>query len=269
MPTPDQPFDTLVSTTRTAPGRHRWEVTDGWQQGRGAFGGLVVGALVRALEAEAGSPERPLRSLTAELCGPTLPGEAELSVEVLRSGTGVTTAACKLVQLGEVQAHAVAAFGKARPVVKDARWLSPPPLSDWRGLEPLPVEPPLGPVFAKWFSFRTDGPLPLSGQEPPETHGWIFPKSPGVLRDNALVAACTDAWWPALYTTLDGPRPMATLAFTLQLLGTLEGLPPDAPLFFRSRAPVLQDGYCVEFREVWGSDGRLLALNQQTIAVLK
>ncbi|MEN9798963.1 MAG: hypothetical protein RL653_2659 [Pseudomonadota bacterium] len=269
MRTPDLPFDVLVSSTRVAPGRRRWEVTDGWQQGRGAFGGLVVGAVVRALEAEAGSPDRPLRSLTAELCGPTLPGEAELEVDVLRTGTGVTTAACRVVQGGEVQAHAVGAFGKARPLLPDARWVTPPALSDFAALEPLPVEPPLGPVFAQWFTFRTDGPLPLSGQLPPETHGWIFPKSPGAARDAALLAGCVDAWWPALYTSLDGIRPMATLAFTLQLVGTLDGLPADAPVFFRSRAPLVQDGYMVEFRELWGVDGRLLALNQQTIAVLK
>jgi len=269
MRSPDAPFDTLVATTRRAPGVHDWEVVDGWQQGRGAFGGLVVGALVRALEAEAGSPERRLRSLTAELVGPALPGPAEVKVEVLRAGTGVTTATCRLVQGGEVQAHAVGAFGKARAHLPDGRWMTPPEMGDWRALPPLPVEPPLGPVFAAWFDFRSDGPLPLSGQDVPETHGWIFPRNPGPTRDAALVAACTDGWWPSLYVVAEGIRPMATLAYTLQLLDPVEGLPADAPFFFRSRAQLLHEGYLVEFRELWGVDGRLLALNQQTIALLK
>ena len=269
MRSPDAPFDSLCATTRRAPGVYDWEVVDGWQQGRGAFGGLVVGALVRALEAEGGSAERQLRSLTAELCGPVLPGPAELRVELLRAGTGVTTAACRLLQGGEVQAHAVGAFGKARPHLPDAGWVSPPQLGNWRALPTLPVEPPLGPVFARWFDFRSDGPLPLSGQAEPQTHGWIFPRAPGPTRDAALLAACADGWWPSLYVVAEGIRPMATLAYTLQLVGTQEGLPAEAPFYFRSRAQWLHAGYLVEFRELWGVDGRLLALNQQTIALLK
>ncbi|MBM4381675.1 MAG: thioesterase family protein [Deltaproteobacteria bacterium] len=266
---PDAPLDTLVTPTPRSPGLYDWEVVDGWQQGRGAFGGLVVGALLRALEGAAGSPERPLRSLSVELCGPALPGPSELRVEVLRAGTGVTTAACRLVQGGEVQAHAVGAFGKARPHLADGRWHTPPQMGVWRALPPLPVEPPLGPVFARWFDFRTDGPLPLSGEAVPQTHGWIFPKTPGPTRDAALVAACADAWWPALYVVAEGIRPMATLAYTLQPVDSPAGLPEDAPFFFRSRAELLHQGYMVEFRELWGVDGRLLALNQQSIALLK
>ena len=58
--------------------------------------------------------ERPLRSLTAELCGPVMPGPATISVEPLRRGSGVTTLAARLEQGGEVLAHVVGVFGRPR-----------------------------------------------------------------------------------------------------------------------------------------------------------
>ncbi|HET9990839.1 MAG TPA: acyl-CoA thioesterase domain-containing protein, partial [Kofleriaceae bacterium] len=102
------PLDELLAPTSTT----TLAVPDTWQQGRGAFGGFVTGAMVRALEASA--PGRPLRSLTAELCGPLVAGEAEVGIEVLRAGNAVTTSAIRLVQGGEVQAHGVGVLGKER-----------------------------------------------------------------------------------------------------------------------------------------------------------
>lgn len=65
-----------------------------------------------------------------------------------------------------------------------------------------------------------------------------------------------------------GPRPMATIAFTLDIAGGLDGLDPDAPVLYRAAAPVCTDGYVLETRELWGSDGRLVAINQQTFVII-
>ena len=59
-----------------------WTVPDGWQQGRGAFGGLVLGALVRAAQASEPEAARRPRVVTGELCGPALPGPTTLTVEL-------------------------------------------------------------------------------------------------------------------------------------------------------------------------------------------
>ena len=110
---------------------------------------------------------------------------------------------------------------------------------------------------------------PFSGGSAPVTAGWIRPKRPAARRDAAFLATCADTWWPALYTVLDAPRPMATLAFGFQPLGDCAGLEPDAPLLVRGAVQAVHGGYSVEFRELWGHDGRLLALSQQTFGVLK
>lgn len=268
LPSPDSPLDRLFQPTRTAEG---WaiQLPDGWQQGRGAFGGLVTAVMIRAMEEMLGDPDRPLRSLTAELIGPAQPGASELQVEPLRAGNAVTTLACRLVQGSEIQAHGVGVFGKARVPDRDALALTAPQPPDWRTLEPIPVEPPLGPPFARFFDFRSASAMPYSGAGEAVVEGWIRPKHPGEKRDAAFVAAVMDAWWPALLATETTPRPMATVAYTLQLCGTTDGIDPAAPWKFRSRDVVVRDGYFVELRELWSPDDRLLALNQQTFAIIK
>ncbi len=78
-----------------------------------------------------------------------------------------------------------------------------------------------------------------------------------------------DAWWPAALVRFDTLRPMATIAFTLDVVGGADGLDPTAPLLYRATAPVCTSGYCLETRELWSEDGRLVAINHQTFVVIQ
>ncbi len=270
MSTSTPTYDALITATAQGADAYAWEVPDGWQQGRGAFGGLVTGALVRALEVSLDDPTRALRSLTATLCGPVLPGRAHVKVETLRGGTGVTSLAARIEQGDEVQAHAVGIFGRHR--VADGDWLDrpAPDMPDWRDMPIAPIAPPLGPAFARHMRYRIAGAPPLGGSAGTRhASGWVQAASPGAPRDAAYLAALIDAWWPTAYQTITAPRPMATLAYTLELIGDWEGLDPDAPLFYQATSWAARGGYMVEFRELWGEDGRLMALNQQTIALIR
>jgi hypothetical protein len=260
---------TAVTTpTRTADGRYTIDVPDGWQQGRGAFGGLVIANLIRAAEATVAAPDRPLRSLTAAICGPVVTGPADIDVEILRAGSGSTTVAARLVQDGAVQAHGVGILGRSR--ARDLDWApANVVIASWKDAPVSPIAPPFGPTFAPHFEFRSTGPLPFSGAFTARAAGWIRPRRPGPARDAAYLAACIDAYWPCLLARLNEPRPAATVAFSLQITGDPGGLDPDAPLYYEAESPSLHEGYAVELRTLRGADGRLLALNQQTFTVIK
>jgi hypothetical protein len=176
--------------------------------------------------------------------------------------------AARLLQEGELRAHAVGVFGRARNAEAPHVELPPPPAQGWRALPPLPVEGPW-PTFARHFEFRSEGPFPFMGASEARTEGWVRARAAGAMGSAALLAAHADAWWPAILNRMTEPRPVGTIAFTLQLLGTLEGLDPEAPFFHRARALATAEGYSMELRELWGEDGRLLALNTQTIAVIR
>jgi acyl-CoA thioesterase len=258
---------TDACTPRRQGDRYAFDVLPGWQQGRGAFGGLVIGALVRAIEHHTADPARKLRSLTAELPGPALDGTVEITVEALRQGKNLSAVRAALVQGGEVKSHAVAILAATREIARPVAWnqLSPPTLPRWQDLEPIPPIPP--PHFAGHFEQRVVEGLPGSGGEP-RCLGWVRPRDPGPARDAAYIAAMADAWWPAAFR-VTGFRPMATIAYTLEVLGGVDGLDPEAPLIYRAVVPVCAEGYFVETRELWSEDGRLVAINHQTFAIIQ
>jgi acyl-CoA thioesterase len=259
-------------TPRPAGDHYQLEVTPGWRQGRGAFGGLVVGALIRAIEARTADPSRKVRSVTAELPGPVEHGTVDISVETLRQGKNVSTARAALSQHGEIRSHAVAILGAPRAGTQQAGWndLTRPELPPWTEIAPAPIGSAggPGPEFAQHFEFRLVEGLLLSGSTAP-VRGWIRARDPGAPRDAAYLAAMIDAWWPVAFIRLGELRPMATIAFTLDLVAGLDGLDPAAPLGYRATAPVCTDGYCLETRELWGADGRLVAINHQTFVIIQ
>lgn len=260
---------TDVSTPRPDGHGFRLEVPPGWRQGRGAFGGLSICAAIRAIEARVADPRRRVRSVTAELTAPVEAGPAELAVDVLRSGSSVTVARAALVQAGETRAHAVAVLAASRPGAGELAWceLEPPRAPPWRELAPAPFGGPPAPEFTQHFEYRiTEGQLASGGAA--RCVGWVRPREPGATRDAGYIAALADAWFPATLVRARQMRPLATIAYTLEILGDLDGLDPAAPLLYRGVVPVSAAGYFVEARELWGEDGRLVALNHQTFAII-
>src|SRR5262249_36607187 len=106
--------------------------------------------MIRALEASA--PDRPLRSLTAQLCGPLQPGDATLERTVLRAGNAVTTTTVRVVQGGEVLAHGVGVLGRARIDAAPRTELVAPTLPPWAEVAAIAVDG--GPLFAHHFEYR-------------------------------------------------------------------------------------------------------------------
>jgi acyl-CoA thioesterase len=264
-------FSLLTTPTRRSDHDFAIDFPDHWQQGRGAFGGLIVATMWRAARACEPEADRTLRSLTAELVGPVQPGPATLRVEMLRRGNGVSTLAVRLEQGDELLAHAVVVLGRAR--LQRERWtrLPPPAPPPFAEVAPLPASPTNAAAFAQFFEFRPTGPLPFQGTPDllPRTSGWVRLRAVADQLTAGELIALADAWWPCVLVPERTPRPAATLAFTFELLHDPAHLRPLAPVFHRAEAIAAQDGYSVELRELWSEDGELLALNQQTFALIK
>ena len=255
-----------------------WQVPDGWQQGRGAYGGLVIATMVQAVLMATRDPDRTVRSITAELCGPVMVGPARVVVEVLRNGSGMTTAAVRVVQaeVGKegvsapvVQSHAVIILGKRR--VEGHAWNELRPLSvpSWQESQPQDRFVEQIPAFARQFEYRVVGPAPYSRHAEAVAAAWIRPVEAVSRADALWVVALSDVVWPSMITRFAVPRPMATISYMLEIVDDLDGVDPQVPVLHVGRTPVSQQGYTVEFRELWGADGRLLALNQQTIVMIR
>jgi hypothetical protein len=173
----------------------------------------------------------------------------------------------RLSQEKELKAHAVIVLGRRREgptLVGVAKPAMPP----WEGVEAL--EPsPMMPHFTQNLRYRPTGPLRFTGEREGRSSGWIQFRDPGPARDAPFVVGLADAWWPAIFAVLDAPRPMATLTFTLDLIGDLDGLDPELPLYHDARTLAVAEGYQPELRTLWGADGRLVAVNHQTFVIIK
>jgi acyl-CoA thioesterase len=257
----------VTTPLRLDEGHFSLDVADGWQQGRGAFGGLVLGAMTRALEQHLARPEWPLRALNAEIFAPVVAAPAAIEVEMLRRGTGVATLSARLAQEGEARARATAAFGKPRLTDRESVFLEPPSMPPFEEVGVAPIGPPLGPAFAQHLEYRPTSPPWNRGHQ--RVEGWIrFREASRGIGAPEIVALC-DSYYPAAWGTETTPRPMSTLAFTIEIVSDLAGLGATDPYFYRAHVAAAHDGFSVEFRELWHEGGRLLALNQQVFVYVK
>jgi acyl-Coa thioesterase superfamily protein/acyl-CoA thioesterase superfamily protein len=264
-----------ASTPRRVGEGYQLDIAEGWRQGRGAFGGLMVGALIHAIEQHLGDPARTVRSVTAEIPGPVEHGTVDIAAETLRHGKTVSTVRAALSQHGEVRSHAVAILAAARAgsaASVDGSWneLTRPEAPSWTTVAPLAMggRSGRGPEFAQHFEYRVLEGIPMSGGAA-RCLGWVRPHDRSTVRDASYIAAMIDAWWPVALARFSAMRPMATIAFTLEIAGGVGGLDPEAPLLYRATAPVATEGYCLETRELWSEDGRLVAINHQTFMIIQ
>lgn len=263
--------DLLAGSTPepVSPGRFVWVVPDVWQQGRGAFGGLVLGALVRAIESSEPEKDRVVRSVTAEIAGPVLPGEATIEVVQNRRGNGLSAWNATLYQQDQGLVRCSAVLARARNSDPLSIHLPTPSPPAWSDVPAMPIDTPGTPVFTRHMELRPMPPFPFSGAEESLAGGWLRTRHPLPALGAPEIVALADVWWPSALATVRAPRPMGTVAFTLQYFPPAVPLDPSLPLYFRGRVVAQQEGFMAELRELWSADLRLVALNQQTIAWIR
>jgi hypothetical protein len=260
-------FERAIALTHPSGDEHTFNLPDGWQQGRGAFGGLVLGAMLDAMIAREEDGARLARTLSGDLCGPALPGPTRILTRVLRRGKSQSNLAAALEQNGALVAHATCVLASERNVKAPPKLsLESPPRPPYESVAPIDLRP-LGPRFAQHYEYRPTSPLPFSGGPRAELTGWLTERVPLSRVTHAAIVARLDAHWPAIYTVETAPRPIATVSFLAELLMDPRTLDPERPLYYRANAVAQAGGYFVEMRELWDGD-ELVALNQQSFAML-
>jgi len=246
-----------------------WTVPEGWHQGRGAWGGLIVAAAVRA--ARAADPAAPaLREISVHMVGPVLAGPAHVTCTLVRRGSATSVWQVAVASSSdETWAVATVVFGGSRaPDVEGHPVLAMPEAPDWQDLPPLMLEPPLAPEFLQHLAVRPVHGYPYSGTSD-DVLAWVAPAVALPEYDDATLTGLVDAMWPAALVQVSTTRPMATLSFSATLLVDPASVDPGAPLLHRGRLLALADGYATESRELWTPDGRLAVHNSQVIAVIR
>ncbi len=262
----DSPFVSATTWSARGGGLYHGGLHPDWFQGRGAYGGLLGGVLLRSMMRELDAPARAPRSLTVHFCAPALEGEASVSVRVERAGRQVTHLSARLEQQGHVVCLASATFAESRETSLSYGTARPPQVPPAGEVPVVPSE--VLPSFARFFEYRwCVGSPPYSGADEALVGGWIRPRVPSPL-DAPLVVALLDSFPPSAFARVEGFCNGATMDYTAHFYVPLPlDAPPDAHYLRTGQSRWAAEGYTDDIAELWSADGRLIAQLRQVAAV--
>ncbi len=264
-------FDRDTEPRPLGNGAFEVRIDRGWWVVRGPNGGYIAALLVRALERAVADAARMLRSLTVHYVRAPGEGEARVETTLERAGRSVTTASARLLQGGQLQALALAAFALPRPSAELHHALRPevPPH------EACPPRSGSGIPIRERFELRfAIGPPPFDGPRSREarTGGWLRLAEPRPL-DAALLVAYADAWPPSVFACSELPQlaggiPTVDLTVHVRTPLPVPGLRAEDPVLVAFRTREVSQGVLEEDGEIWSPDGRLLAHSRQLAILL-
>lgn len=247
-------------------GTYVGEVRAEWTQGRAAFGGVVAGQLLRALELHVPSA-RSLRSALFDFVAPAAIGKVTVEASVLREGRALTHAQARLVQNGEVCALLTAAYGAPRESAVRVTGANAPTIAAPEQIGRLPYIEGVLPRCTQHFDYRWSSPrVPFSGSEQGQIGGWVRHPNGGPV-DAAGVLALIDAWPPALLPLLERPAPASTVTWMVDILGPLPASGTESNAFYRYEADTVAaaDGYGSCEARLWHPSGQLIVASRQFV----
>lgn len=247
-----------------------WMVPDGWQQGRGAWGGLVVAAAVRAAQAAEGG-SRPVRSVTAHMLAPIPAGPTRVVSSEVRRGSSTSTWQIDFYPDGsDLAMSVVVILGEPRPGDR-VEFESPPipTVADWHDVDLIPLGPPIAPPFTQHLQFRIVRGIPYSGSDSEDVVIWLSYPGQQPRIDYAAMLGLVDGPWTVAIARSPQVRPMATLSFMATPVIDPESIDTREPFLYRAQVLGGYDGFLTERRQLWTADGRLAVENLQVITIIK
>ncbi len=263
-------FGRVSAVRALGEGRYACQLAPEWSTLAGINGGMLTAILINAMHAEAGA-DRQVRSLTVHFLRPPKAGDAQIAVEVLRSGQRSSTVRLRLEQDGRhiLEALGTVFVGGLRVV---GTWSPEPPQVEGPATADADMTlegDPRRPAVADHIRYTPRiGPRPLSGTplapgEPARTGGWLELKDPHPIT-SAVLALFTDMWWPAALGPISEMSFNPTIEFTFHQRTMLppEGLPPQ-PLLLDVTTQASLEGLVDEDTRLFTADGTLLAQSRQ------
>jgi acyl-CoA thioesterase len=257
-------FDTDTAVTALGGGVYDARIDGGWWIERGPNGGYIAALLMQAFLAEIADPERHARSMTVHYLAPAVEGPAQMVVHTERAGRLVRYLSARLRQGDRLIATAQAAFAVLNEVGPTFADPSFPDYPHPDAIDHAGDPPGLVPMRQRYEYRHTTG-APWDGPATTaETGGWIRLSEPRPY-DAALIAALSDAWYPAIFTRLTDRFGVPTVDLTVHLrsIHGLQRLAPDDWVAARFRTTVATEGFLEEDGQLWAPDGTLLAHSRQ------
>jgi acyl-CoA thioesterase len=241
------------------------EIPQDWTQGRTTFGGLLAAVAIRGLQTA--SQGRPLRSFLMDCVSPTVPGELNVQVEVLRVGRSLLHTRATLSQAGETRALLLGTFGHPR----DSKLRQDDVSAPKSDLPPdqlvrLPYIEGAMPAYTQHFDYRWTSQHGLfSGAPEGKLSGFVRALDADRV-DSAVIAALIDSFPPPVLTQLRAPAPASTVTWMVNFTHLRPAIALNEFCRYESVTTSASSGYAGVDTRLWDHDGRLLADSRQLVA---
>lgn len=241
----------------------RANVSGRWNIGAVPNGGYVLALVLAAIERVLDKPDA--LTATAHYLRPTIPGPAEIHVEVVKAGKSYATASARLIQESSERARVLATYGELGRASSVHHVTGAPPRV------PAPDEAPgirpseIAPEIAKRFDVRYAA----------ETSSWMRGKKThnaelrGAIRfadgrplDVRSLALFADAFPPPVFDVIE-----VAWVPTLELTVHFRARPKGDWLHSVFRTRFAFGGFLEEDGEIWDETGTLVAMSRQLAAV--
>lgn len=263
--------DTTVE--RVGDGRYAGRIDPGWAviDGAAPNGGYLMALAARAMRDPVPQHPDPV-TLTAHFLAPATVGDAEIEVEVLRSGRRHSTVAATLRQDGQAKVRLLGAFGDltaaAGPTRVDRR---PPELPPLEACTDFTAESRqrarVGGFEAPPIALRFDHRMPSAvlgwaeGRPSGRGHiGGYLRWSDGAPMDTLGLLVVADCYPPAVFDADLGDIGWVP---TIELTVQVRKRPAPGYLTGWFTTEAVTAGYLEEDGEVWDADGDLVVLSRQ------
>lgn len=247
-----------------------------WMQGRAAFGGLVgalgahtarlaftAHAAARGEAAVVEASARPLRSALVTFAGPA-GGETVITTRILRVGRSAGLVGVDIYSDGALAANMSFAFGAGRPTT--ASQLGDGTTAPERAAMPsAPHMPPPMPQFLNNMEIKFTGEgVPASGAKDRFMSAWVRLREDTPAAPDAKLLLIADMPPPVVMSHYKVPINASSMTWALEFVESPASI-PDAWFFLRYEMLAGGDGYTQQRGMIYGEDGRLLAVSQQTM----
>ncbi len=261
-PDPRTPFEDAVAVTPVGPGRYLAAVDGAWDGPAAPNGGVLAAIMVRAAQAELGSPAPAPRTVSVQFLDAPAHGSVELGVEILRGGKRVAVCDVRMRQGERLMAQMTLVCSAARAqeasLNREPPQAPPPASVAVAEIRSIAGGPPL---FGQVELRPSFGAMVFTGSPDAVTGGWLALRGDRAPLDAARLCALCDLWWPAIFGRLTAPSGVPTLQLTVYLRSTESGV--HGPVLTRFETHQVQEGHVEERGELWSADGTLLAESQQ------
>lgn len=255
----------MMTQTQPTPTGFTLDVPDSWKQGRTVYGGLSAALCLNAALPLSGG--RPLRSAQISFVGPS-EGEIDVSAEKLREGRTACSVRARLTSAAGIGLETVFTFCGER---ESALSLEPARMPE-RASAPdadteLLVFPEGAPGFTRNFDFVwAGGGVPFLKSDKSVVRLWARHKDEAS-RTHPLSLMCIgDVLPPALTPLLDGPTPLSSMTWMMDVLTDTPST-DDGWWLLECRADHVRGGLSTQDMTIWNAAGECVVKGRQMVTV--